>query len=54
MVRCYDPNNETDRSRVEALFRSRGIGYAVSPKEEGGEILVAEEDLPFAEELLCS
>jgi len=54
MVRFYDSKNETDQSRVEALLRSRGIEYSVSLKSGGGEILVAEEDLPFAEELLCS
>jgi len=54
MVRFYDSKNETDQSRVEALLRSRGIEYSVTLKVKGGEILVAEEDLPIAEELLSS
>ena len=57
MVRFYDPVNVSDQTRVEELLRSKGIEYCVNRDTSGGdpgEILVAEEDLPAAEELVRS
>lgn len=57
MVRFYDPTSTVDQSRMEELLRSKGIEYFLNTgKPDGGpvEILVAEEDLAFAEELLRS
>jgi len=57
MVRFYDATDEADRLRVEGLLATRGIEYSLRRMEPGagaGEILVAEEDLPFAEEVLRS
>lgn len=56
MVRFYDPKDEADLSRVEAILKEGGIEYflAREPEESIGpyQVHVAEEDLPKAEELL--
>ncbi|TSK08923.1 MAG: DUF2007 domain-containing protein [Geobacter sp.] len=55
MVKFYDAKTEADLSRVEAVLKQAGIEYSVSSLSErvvSGEIEVAEEDLPRAEELL--
>lgn len=55
MVKFYDAKNESDLARVEAVLKNSGIEYFVTNPEKGsvaGEIAVAEEDLPRAEELL--
>ena len=54
MVRFYDPKDEADQYRVERLLRKAGIEYGLSrlaePQPGPAQILVAEEDLPTAEE----
>jgi hypothetical protein len=56
MVRFYDPRDEADQLRVEGLLRRAGIEYFLRRSGEPGigplEIVVAEEDIPAAEELL--
>lgn len=56
MVRFYDPRDEADQQKVEQILRSQGIEYFLHRETEPGigpcQILVAEEDLPYAEELL--
>ncbi len=56
MARFYDPKDERDLARVEAILRQGGIEYAVRRAGDRNrafrEIQVAEEDLPRAEELL--
>lgn len=54
MVRFYDPKDEADLARVEALLHEGGIEYFLVPAGAGTvcEIEVAEEDVPKAEELL--
>ena len=55
MARFYDTTNESDLARVEGVLRRGGIEYSFC--ESRGEppmkeILVAEEDMARAEELL--
>jgi len=56
MVRFYDPKDDADLARVEAVLHKGGIEYflAASPAGAGVpmQIEVAEEDVPKAEELL--
>ncbi|MRR36218.1 hypothetical protein EG829_16395 [bacterium] len=56
MVRFYDPRDEADQARVEAILREKGIEYFLVPEAQEGigpqQIHVAEEDVPAAEELL--
>ncbi len=54
MVRFYNPKDEADLARVEAILRKGGIEYFLSEAKAGTarEIEVAEEDVPKAEELL--
>lgn len=56
MARFYDPKDQADLARVEALLKSAGIEYFLSTVTSGNgtkvEIQVAEEDIPSAEELL--
>lgn len=54
MVRFYNPKDEADLARVEAILRKGGIEYFLSEARTGParEIEVAEEDIPKAEELL--
>jgi hypothetical protein len=56
MVRFYDPRDGTDQLRVERLLRQGGVEYFLGRATEAGlseqQIMVAEEDVPCAEELL--
>jgi hypothetical protein len=56
MARFYDPKDESDLSRVEALLKQGAIEYFLTSEPEAGigplQVQVAEEDLPAAEELL--
>jgi hypothetical protein len=56
MTRFYDPKDSAELTRIEALLRRGGVEYTVRRTGEEGapfcEIHVAEEDVPFAEELL--
>ena len=56
MVRFYDPKDEAELARVEAVLKKGGIEYFLSREPEAGigplQVHVAEEDLPKAEELI--
>ena len=56
MALFYDPLDEADLSRVEAILRENGIEYFLRHEPVQGigpsQIHVAEEDFPRAEELL--
>lgn len=55
MARFYDSMNDSDLSRVEELLNRGGIEYSLRILKDGSalkEILVAEEDLVYAEWLL--
>jgi hypothetical protein len=56
MARFYDPKDDADLARVEALLQKGGIEFFVSAAPAGAgttkQIEVAEEDVPKAEELL--
>ncbi|MBU5637156.1 DUF2007 domain-containing protein [Geomonas sp. Red69] len=55
MVKFYDARSEAELARVEAVLKQGGVEYFVTDLAEEnvtGEIEVAEEDLPRAEELL--
>ncbi|WP_460594423.1 hypothetical protein [Geomonas sp. Red276] len=56
MSRFYDPKDERDLARVEEILRKGGIEFFVTAAKPGsgfaGEIEVAEEDIPKADELL--
>ena len=56
MVRFYDPKDEAEQVRVERVLRKGGVEYFLLRSGEPGigplEIMVAEEDIPTAEELL--
>ena len=55
MVRFYDAKDEADLVHVEAVLKRGGIEYFLRESTAGagaGEIEVAEEDVPLAEELL--
>ncbi|QWV99454.1 hypothetical protein KP005_09310 [Geomonas nitrogeniifigens] len=55
MVKFYDARSEAELARVEAVLKQGGVEYFVTGLAEEnvtGEIEVAEEDLPRAEELL--
>jgi len=54
-VRFYDPKDEADLARVEAVLHKGGIEYFLAAPAGAGtasQIEVAEEDVPRAEELL--
>ncbi|WP_305044376.1 putative signal transducing protein [Geoalkalibacter sp.] len=56
MVRFYDASNAEEQERVEMLLRGAGIEYFLREVSGGmgpAEILLAEEDLPRAEEILA-
>lgn len=57
MVKFYDPANVAEQAVVEGVLRKAGIEYFLNQAEESNpgpaQILVAEEDLPFAEQLLA-
>lgn len=55
MARFYDTGNESDLARVEGVLRGGGIEYFCREHRDDAamrEILVAEEDMVHAEELL--
>lgn len=56
MARFYDPKNDRELSRVEAILRHGGIEYFLRNETVRGlgsmQVHVAEEDLPQAEKLL--
>ncbi|ACH39257.1 hypothetical protein Gbem_2245 [Citrifermentans bemidjiense Bem] len=54
MVRFYNPKDEADLARVEAILCKGGIEYFLRDAKAGAakEIEVAEEDVPKAEELM--
>ena len=56
MARFYDPKNDRELSRVEAILRHGGIEYFLRSETVRGlgpmQVHVAEEDLPQAEKLL--
>lgn len=55
MARFYDSVNESELQRVEWSLRQGGVEYSLRILQEKPlmkEILVAEEDLAFAEKLL--
>lgn len=55
-MKFYDSRDEKDLTRVESILSRGGIEYSLAPTEAGfdivSEIQVAEEDVPYAEELL--
>ncbi len=57
MARFYDSVNDADLNRVENLLKNGGIEYSMRVLGDGKtllkEILVAEEDLDAAENMLC-
>jgi hypothetical protein len=57
MVRFYDPIDPTDQQHVEQVLRKGGIEYFLrtepEPKLSGNQILIAEEDVAIAEQLLA-
>lgn len=57
MVKFYDPANVAEQAVVEGFLRKAGIEYFLHQTEESNhgpaQILVAEEDLPYAEQLLA-
>ncbi|MSM38901.1 MAG: hypothetical protein GJT30_04665 [Geobacter sp.] len=55
MTRFYDARNEYDLESVVELLDMSGVEYsfnANSGERDVTEIMVAEEDLPYAEEVL--
>jgi len=56
MARFYDPKDDADLARVEAVLKQGGIEYFLADQPAGAgttsQIEVAEEDMPRAEELL--
>ena len=57
MARFYDSVSDSELSRVEGLLNKGGIEFSVQIVGDGArlqEILVAEEDLAAAEEILCN
>lgn len=56
MVRFYDPIDRADQERIEQLLHDGGIKYYMRLAPEAAlqtcQIMVAEEDVPKAEELL--
>ena len=57
-MRFYDPKDDADLARVEAVLHKGGIEYSLAkaPEKTGisVQIVVAEEDVPKAEELLLN
>lgn len=57
MAKFYDVATGAELARIEALLQHCGIEYTIGVRAEGEfikEILVAEEDLPYAESLLST
>jgi type III secretory pathway lipoprotein EscJ len=57
MARFYDTISDSELNQVVALLKEHGVGYTLRPAAgsltEMIEILVAEEDLAWAERLLA-
>ena len=57
MAVFYDPKDERDLGRVKRALDRGGIEYFLRPEPAGGigsmQVLVAEEDFPLAERLVC-
>jgi len=55
MVSFYDPKNRADQHNVEQILKMAGVEYFTQRESVSGigpaQILVAEEDVPQAEEL---
>ena len=55
-MKFYDPKDDADLARVEAVLHKGGIEYSVAaaPPNAGVsvQVEVAEEDVPMAEQLL--
>lgn len=53
----YDPHDQTDQQRVEAILSRHGIRYELHPEPVTGkgpmQIFVAEKDLARAEDLVA-
>jgi len=55
MARFYDAMDSSELARIETLLKNGGVEYTLSGADDGvREILVAEEDLAFAERLISS
>lgn len=57
MARFYDTLDSEELERVGSILTSGGIGFSIQAARKGlpvNEILVAEEDLVYAEMLLSS
>lgn len=55
MARFYDAVNSSELAKIEAMLKNGGVEYTLSPgKDSVCEILVAEEDMVFAESLLSA
>jgi hypothetical protein len=56
MTLFYDPKDERDLFRVKTILDKAGIEYSLRHEPVAGigpmQVLVAEEDIPLAEELL--
>lgn len=56
MTHFYDPKDQADLERVERILKQGSIQYSLSMEPEVGlapyQINVAEEDIPWAEQLL--
>jgi len=56
MAVFYDPKDERDLARVKAVLDKEGIEYFLRREPAAGigsmQVVVAEEDIPRAEELL--
>lgn len=55
MARFYDPKDDADLARIEAILQKGAIEYCVAKVPAGAsgkQVEVAEEDVPRAEELL--
>ena len=52
----YDPHDEADQERVEAILRKNGIAYDLHPEPVTGkgpmQIFVSDKDLAKAENLI--
>lgn len=57
MAVFYDPKDERDLGRVKKALDKGGIEYFLRPEPVRGigpmQVLVAEEDFPMAEKLVC-
>ncbi|HZV81020.1 MAG TPA: DUF2007 domain-containing protein [Geobacteraceae bacterium] len=57
MARFYDAVNSSELARIENILKNGGVEYSLGPGAvDGGvrEILVAEEDVAYAERLLAT